>query len=72
MLNRKSWARHELQKMVAQYDLMLDGAIETLNEAAFDAFGAGLIEGDDPLEINSDVERLILQAAQKASSPKTE
>lgn len=67
MLNRRSWAREELQKKVAQYDLMLEGAIETLNEAAFDAFGAGLIEGDDPFEINSEVERLILQAAANAS-----
>jgi PAS domain-containing protein len=67
MLAQGVWARCELEALVAQHDLMLDGAIETLNEAVLDAFGIGLIEGDDPFEINSEVERLILQAAAKAS-----
>ena len=72
LLGRQSWALDDLQTLVAQHDLMLDGAIETLNEAVFDAFGVGLIEGDDPLEVNSDVGRLILQAAKEASAPTTD
>ena len=32
---------------------MLDGAIEVVNEAAFEACDDALLEGSDPIEINS-------------------
>jgi hypothetical protein len=28
------------------------GALETINEASFDAVGEAILEGDDPIEIN--------------------
>jgi len=68
LLGRDSWALRELQTLVAQHELMLDGAMETLNEAVFDAFGVCLVEGDDPLEVNCDVRPLILDAMSAASS----
>jgi hypothetical protein len=34
---------------------MLDGALEQINEAAFDAFDAPLCEGDDPVDVNSEL-----------------
>lgn len=52
MLSRPSWSRSELEDAAADLDLMLDGALETINEAAFDAFDAPLCEGDDPVEVN--------------------
>jgi TerB-C domain len=32
---------------------MPDGAIDTLNEAAFEHVGAPVIEGDDPIQVDA-------------------
>jgi hypothetical protein len=34
---------------------MLDGALEQINEAAFDLFDVAYTEGDDPIDINQDI-----------------
>ena len=34
---------------------MLDGALEHMNDAAFNHFDAPLFEGQDPIEINRDI-----------------
>jgi hypothetical protein len=33
---------------------MVDGALERINEVAFDRFDVPLLEGDDPIIINSE------------------
>ncbi|NJN58522.1 MAG: hypothetical protein HC879_14000 [Leptolyngbyaceae cyanobacterium SL_5_9] len=43
-----------------QLDLMLDGALEVINEAAFDRCDEAVTEGDNPIEVNSDVLRELL------------
>src|SRR3546814_6430671 len=53
LLSRPSWSRAELLDAASDLDLMLDGALERINEASFDVNDAPLIEGDDPLLINS-------------------
>jgi uncharacterized tellurite resistance protein B-like protein len=55
LLTRQSWTRAELLDAAADLELMLDGALEQLNEAAFDRFDTAFTEGDDPVEINHDV-----------------
>lgn len=50
-----SWRRLQVEKMAAALGLLPDGALETINEAAFAACGAILLEGDEILEINRDV-----------------
>ena len=40
---------------------MPDGALEIVNEAAFDATGEPACEGSDPVEINSDAAKEILR-----------
>jgi hypothetical protein len=55
MLSRPSWSRSELEDAAADLELMLDGALEQINEAAFDAFDAPLCEGTDPVEVNSEL-----------------
>lgn len=55
MLSRPHWTRSELEDVAADLDLMLDGALEQINEAAFDAFDAPLCEGDDPIDVNTDL-----------------
>jgi len=55
LLSRPSWSRAELSDVSADLELMLDGALEHVNEAAFDAYGVPFIEGDDPVEVNTEV-----------------
>jgi TerB N-terminal domain/TerB-C domain len=54
------WQRDELTAIATQFDLMLDGALETINELAFDHCDELIIEGDDPIEVNADVLRELL------------
>jgi uncharacterized tellurite resistance protein B-like protein len=53
ILERAQWTRAEFDDLCADRQLMPDGAIERINEAAYDKFDAPIIEGDDPLEINT-------------------
>lgn len=55
LLSRPQWTRSELEDVAADLGLMLDGALEEINEAAFDAFDAPLCEGVDPVDINTEI-----------------
>jgi len=55
LLSRPEWTRSDLLDVVADLDLMLDGALERVNEASFDAHDAPLTEGEDPIEVNREV-----------------
>jgi tellurite resistance protein len=53
LLSRPEWTRAELEDASADLDLMLDGAMEQINEAAFEAFDEPLFEGEDPISVNT-------------------
>lgn len=55
LLSRPQWSREELMDVAADLDLMLDGALERINEAAFDAHDVPLLEGDDPVTVNAEI-----------------
>lgn len=55
LLSRPYWSREELSDVAADLDVMLDGALERINEAAFDAYDIPLTEGEDPIEINAEI-----------------
>lgn len=55
MLSRPEWSREELLDVAADLDLMLDGALEHINEAAFDTHDMALFEGDDPVTVNAEI-----------------
>lgn len=55
LMSRPSWTRAELLDVAADLDLLLDGALESINEASFDAHDAPLTEGDDPVEVNAEI-----------------
>ena len=55
LMSRPNWSREELEDAAADLELMLDGALEHINEASFDAFEAPLCEGDDPVEVNHEL-----------------
>jgi hypothetical protein len=51
---RDVWTRSEFEELAAQYGVMPDGALDTLNEASLDAIDEPFVEddGDDTLTIN--------------------
>ncbi|CAG4899016.1 tellurite resistance TerB family protein [Paraburkholderia gardini] len=55
LVSRPSWTRAELADAAADLELMLDGAIEQVNEASLDHWDEPLTDGDDPVEINQDL-----------------
>jgi tellurite resistance protein len=55
LLSRPKCNRPELEDAASDLELMLDGALETLNEAAFDACEMPFTEGDDPIEISAEI-----------------
>ncbi|MGE5313932.1 MAG: TerB N-terminal domain-containing protein [Acidobacteriota bacterium] len=48
------WTREELERLASEHSLMLDGTLDTINDASFDYFGGPFYEGDDPIEINAE------------------
>jgi uncharacterized tellurite resistance protein B-like protein len=55
LLSRPEWSRDELQDVAADLDLMLDGALEHINEAAFDTHDIAFLEGEDPVTVNPQI-----------------
>jgi hypothetical protein len=52
LAERPSWPRSELDSAAVELGLRPEGALEVLNDAAFDAVGEPVCEGTDPVEIN--------------------
>lgn len=55
LLSRPQWSRLELLDVAEDLELMLDGALERINEASFDVHDMPLTEGDDPIEVRIEV-----------------
>ncbi len=53
LVERPEWSRAEFETLVAECRLLPDGAIDTINEAAFDHTGGPVLEGDDPIQIDA-------------------
>ncbi len=49
---REEWSRSDFEARARAIGLMPDGAIETMNEWAYDSFDEALVEDGDPLTIN--------------------
>jgi uncharacterized tellurite resistance protein B-like protein len=60
LAERESWSREEVEALAAQHEVMIDGALETVNEAAFELCGAPFCEGDQPIEVDSEVAKEML------------
>ena len=61
LMSRPTWAREELNNVALDLDLMLDGALERVNEASLDTFDIPVTEGDDPIEVNSEINEKVTQ-----------
>jgi uncharacterized tellurite resistance protein B-like protein len=55
LIARSEWPREELLRAAAIRQIMLDGTLERINEAALDFFGDALIEGDDPIYVQQNL-----------------
>lgn len=60
LLQKESWSRDSLHEMCKKLELMVDGAMETINEWAYDQVNAPLIEDGDPLFIDIDLAKEII------------
>jgi uncharacterized tellurite resistance protein B-like protein len=59
---RESWPREQAQELAQQFGLLPDGALDALNDAAFEALGNPLWEGDDPLWIDTTLAAELMSA----------
>ena len=55
LISRPTWERAELLDVAHDLNIMLDGALEKLNEASLDELDTTFTEGDDPIEINAEL-----------------
>jgi hypothetical protein len=60
------WSREELEKLAFDHHLMLDGTLDTINDASFDHCGREFFQGEDPIEIDEDLAMEILRARSAA------
>ena len=51
LVSKSTWSREELLQSAAAMQIMLDGTLERINEAALDRLGDFLVEGDDPIYV---------------------
>jgi len=52
---RESWSRSEVEQLADELSLMTDGALEAINDYAYEIAGEPLWEDDDPISIHSKV-----------------
>jgi uncharacterized tellurite resistance protein B-like protein len=57
---RELWSRQEIEELAAHLELMVDGSLEAINEAAFELCGAPFSAGDEPVEIDIEVAKEML------------
>ncbi len=55
LLTQPEWSRAELEAAAGELQIMLDGAMESINEAALDTLGAMLFDGYDPIYIEREL-----------------
>ena len=55
LLSKNQWTKAELRVLCVQYGLMLEGAIETINEWADDALGDFLLDGEGPFSVRTEL-----------------
>ncbi|HEX5497008.1 MAG TPA: TerB N-terminal domain-containing protein [Mycobacteriales bacterium] len=60
LAGRPAWSRAEVEDLCAGLGLLPDGALDTLNDAAFDTAGEPVAEGEDPIQTNTDAMREML------------
>jgi tellurite resistance protein len=60
LADKQEWPRADYEALAAELELLADGALETINEVAFEAHDEPVCEGDDPIRINPAVLEALL------------
>ena len=60
LIARGEWPRHDVELLASEHALLVDGALEAVNDYAFEHCGDPIWEGDDPIIINDSVAKEIL------------
>lgn len=60
LIARGEWPRHDVELLASEHALLVDGALEAVNDYAFEHCGDPVWEGDDPIIINDYVAKEIL------------
>jgi len=55
LAGKESWSREEFEDLAARWGLLTEGALENLNEAAWDSAGEALCGEEDPIRIDQTV-----------------
>ncbi len=61
LITREHWSQDDFSALAAEHQLMHSGALETINEWAFERFGDALIEEYNGFEINGNVAQQLLR-----------
>ena len=61
LITRQQWTEEEVAALADEHQLMVAGAIETINEWAFDRLGDALIEQYDGYEVNGDLAQELMR-----------
>lgn len=59
LLGKQTWNRTELEEIAEDRGLMLEGVLEQINEAAYDKFDQPFAEGEDIIEINQEIVKVM-------------
>lgn len=60
LATRDTWTRADIEAACDELGLLTDGALDTLNEAAYDIAGDPLVEGDDRVAVDTHVAQEML------------
>lgn len=55
LAEKNPWTRAEFEDLAAAWGVLPDGAVDALNDAAYETAGDPVVDGEDPIEINNDV-----------------
>ncbi|NCJ06213.1 hypothetical protein GS597_06710 [Synechococcales cyanobacterium C] len=62
MAQQESWSRDHLEIQASNLELMLDGALEVINDVAFEICDESLTDGEDLIKINAEVLEQLLSS----------
>jgi len=62
LLEKEAWERHSLQELCKELGLMVDGAMEVLNEWSIEQANVPLIEDGDPVYVDVDLAKELVTA----------
>ena len=65
LLEQEEWERSSLKKICKDLGLMVDGAMEVLNEWSFNSVDAALIEDGDPIYVDMKLAQEIINVEQQ-------